>query len=171
MRYLFLSAAICLAALATATAVSYAQGDARGAAAATAELDAGVVNLDPLPPSVQPHVDPVADPSGAWSEITAARKTGGLQLAVGLAIAVIAGAIRLRLQPTPGQPEPDPESWHARTLALLGAAVALGWGFADRAAGATSWIGLATIAVGAAALVWRAVNPPRGAKHATGAAA
>ena len=53
---------------------------------------------------------------------------------------------------------------HWGLAALLGAAVMLGWGVADRAAGATSWIGLATIAVGAAALVWRAVNPPKGSK-------
>ena len=129
-------------------------------------LDAGTA---PLPPSLAPHADPVADPAATLSEFQQARRTGGLQLALGLTIAVIAGAIRARLQPTPGEPEPPPDTWRARSVALLGAAAMLAWGVADRAAGATSWIGLATIAVGAVALVWRAVNPPKGSK-ATAAA-
>lgn len=122
-------------------------------------LDAGPA----LPPSLAPHADPAVDPAATLSEFQQARRTGGLQLAMGVLVAVIAGAIRARLQPA-GEPEPPPDTWRARTVALLGAAAMLAWGVADRAAGATSWIGLATIAVGAAALVWRAVNPPKGSK-------
>lgn len=159
MRYLFLSAFACLVALMLVATISYAQGVDRGAASATAELDAGVAA-----PSVQPHADPAADPGGAWAEFQAARKKGGPQLAFGFLVAIIGAAVRERLQPEPGGAEPDPTSWRARTIALLGAAVALGWGVADRAAGAISWSGLMPIALGAAMLVWRAVNPPRGAK-------
>lgn len=115
-------------------------------------------------PSVQPHADPAADPGGAWAEFQALRKKGGPQLAFGFLVAILGAAIRERLQPAPGSAEPDPTSWRARTIALLGAAVALGWGVADRAAGAITWSGLMPIALGAAMLVWRAVNPPRGAK-------
>lgn len=115
-------------------------------------------------PSVQPHADPAADPGGAWAEFQALRKKGGPQLAFGFLVAILGAAIRERLQPAPGGAEPDPTSWRARTIALLGAAVALGWGVADRAAGAITWSGLMPIALGAAMLVWRAVNPPRGAK-------
>lgn len=115
-------------------------------------------------PSVQPHADPAADPGGAWAEFQALRKKGGPQIAFGFLVAVIAAAIRVRLQPAPGEDEPDPASWRARTVALLGAAAMLGWGVADRAAGAIAWSALIPIALAAGALVWRAVNPPRGAK-------
>lgn len=159
MRYLFLSAFAALVALTLVATISYAQGVDRGAASATAELDAGVVA-----PSVQPHADPAADPGGAWAEFQGLRKKGGPQIAFGFLVAVIAAAIRVRLQPAPGEDEPDPASWRARTVALLGAAAMLGWGVADRAAGAIAWSALVPIALAAGALVWRAVNPPRGAK-------
>ena len=159
MRYLVLSAFACLLALTLVATISYAQGVDRGSAAATAQLDAGVAA-----PSAQPHVDPAADPGGAWAEFQALRKKGGPQIAFGFLVAVLAAAIRVRLQPAPGEAEPDPKSWRARSLALLGAAVAVGWGVADRAAGAISWSALATITLAAAMLVWRAINPPRGAK-------
>lgn len=164
MRSFALSALACLLLIVIAGAVSYAQGVDRGSAAATAELDAGVMLPDAggVAPSKADHADPIADPAGAWQEFQDARKTGGLQIALGVLVAVVAGSIRRKLQPIPGQPEPDPESWRARSIALLGAAAMVAWGVADRAAGATSWIGLATIAVAAGALVWRAVDPPRG---------
>lgn len=185
MRYLFLSAFAAIVALTLVTAISYAQGVDRGEAAAIAELDAGAPDLGPYrtpgvvrvaavvdagvaAPSVQSHADPAADPGGAWAEFQAARKKGGPQLAFGFLVAIIGAAVRERLQPAPGGAEPDPTSWRARTIALLGAAVALGWGVADRAAGAITWSGLMPIALGAAMLVWRAVNPPRGSKRAGG---
>lgn len=160
MRYLVLSAFSCLLALTLVATISYAQGVDRGSAAATAQLDAGVAPA----PSAQPHVDPAADPGGAWAEFQALRKKGGPQIAFGFLVAVLAAAVRVRLQPAPGEAEPDPESWRARSLALLGAAVMLGWGVADRAAGAIAWSALVPIALAAGALVWRAINPPRGAK-------
>ena len=184
MRYLFLSAFAAIVALTLVTAISYAQGVDRGEAAAIAELDAGAPDLGPYrtpgvvrvaavvdagvaAPSVQPHADPAADPGGAWAEFQALRKKGGPQIAFGFLIAVIAAAIRVRLQPEPGEEEPDPASWRARTVALLGAAAMLGWGVADRAAGAIAWSALVPIALAAGALVWRAINPPRGSKRAT----
>lgn len=121
--------------------------------------DAGIVA-----PSAQPHADPAADPGGIWSEFQALRKKGGPQLAFGFLVAIIGTAVRERLRPAPGEDEPDPKSWRARTIALLGAAVAISWGLADRAAGAISWSGLMPIALGAAMLVWHAINPPKGAK-------
>lgn len=160
-----------LIAITVGSARLYAYGQSVGRADVAA-LDAGVdpvvaadhfVDAGVLPPSLAPHADPAANPAATLSEFQQARRTGGLQLALGVLVAVIAGAIRARLQPT-GEPEPPPDTWRARTVALLGAAAMLAWGVADRAAGATSWIGLATIAVGAAALVWRAVNPPKGSK-------
>lgn len=159
MRYLVLSAFACLIALTLVATISYAQGIDRGSAAATAQLDAGVPA-----PSAQPHVDPAADPGGAWAEFSALRKKGGPQIAFGFLVAVIAAAVRVRLQPASGEAEPDPESWRARSLALLGAAVMLGWGVADRAAGAIAWSALVPIALAAGALVWRAINPPKGSK-------
>ena len=161
MRYLVLSAFACLIALTLVATISYAQGVDRGSAAATAQLDAGVVAPAP---SAQPHVDPAADPGGAWAEFSALRKKGGPQIAFGFLVAVIAAAVRVRLQPASGEAEPDPESWRARSLALLGAAVMVGWGIADRAAGAIAWSALVPIALAAGTLVWRAVNPRRGAK-------
>lgn len=184
MRTAFLSTIVCLALIAVAGAVSYAQGEDRGLADTAAELDAGPADLGPyrtpgvvvdagvaavaplVAPSEAPHADPIADPAGAWSEFSAARKSGGLQIALGVLVAVVAAAVRRRLEPVPGAPEPDPESWRARTIALLGAAAMIAWGVADRAAGATSWIGLATIAIGAVALVWRAIDPSRGEARA-----
>lgn len=171
MRTVLISMFAALIVIATAGVWAHAQGE-RSAAAAAAAFDAGLppdagIDAVTVAPSQADHVDPIADPAGAWQEFQSARKTGGLQIALGVLVAVIAGSVRRRLQPVPGQPEPDPESWRARSIALLGAAAMVAWGVADRAAGATSWIGLATIAVAAGALVWRAVDPPRGSAKKT----
>ncbi len=184
MRTAILSTIVCLALIAVAGAVSYAQGEDRGLADTAAELDAGPADLGPyrtpgvvvdagvaaiappVAPSEAPHADPIADPSGAWAEFKAARKSGGLQLALGVLVAVVAAAVRRRLEPVPGAPSLDPKSWRARLSASLGAAAMLAWGVADYAAGATNGIGLATIAIGAVALVWRAIDPPRGEARA-----
>lgn len=175
MRTVLISMFAALIAVASVGVLAHAQGE-RSAAAAAAEFDAGladqlapdagVVAVAPVAPSEAPHADPITDPAGAWAEFKAARKSGGLQIALGVLVAVVAAAVRRRLEPVPGAPEPDPESWRARTIALLGAAAMIAWGVADRAAGATSWTGLATIAIGAVALVWRAIDPPRGEARA-----
>lgn len=113
-----------------------------------------------LPPSSTPVPDPLGDPDGFVDTLRKLRASGGLWVAIGVAVVTIAGGLARRWKPPADAPPLDPRSWQGRRLAIAGAAVMLGGAMADFAAGQIGWVAVLTIVAGAGALLWRAIRPP-----------
>lgn len=113
-----------------------------------------------MPPSSTPVPDPLGDPDGFVDTLRKLRASGGLWVAIGVAVVTIAGGLARRWKPPADAPPLDPRSWQGRRLAIAGAAVMLGGAMADFAAGQIGWVAVLTIVAGAGALLWRAIRPP-----------
>lgn len=166
MRYLVLSAFACLLALTLVSAISYAQGVDRGAAAALAELDAGSA----LPSQDLGDADrATAHPKETIDTITKVRRTGGLWAAAAVVL-LIAARLWIRYAKPSDDEEPDPTGWRARSLAAATALALLAATLVDIWLGPTPAIALVPVLPTVAMTLIDVVNPKRGSARQRAAA-
>jgi hypothetical protein len=107
-----------------------------------------------------------ATPDGLEAAWDWTRYSGALWIAALVAIVVGLRWIRARLEPSPGAVAPEPGSLKARLILWLGIVVAVGAAVVDKMAGEAGWGSVATAAIGAFTLAYRAGDDPmRGSKR------
>lgn len=129
--------------------------------AAPDALDAGptvaVVDTEPDVPAAKVAPDSV---------LTDGRESGGIWIGLLLAFVAAGRSYRARTMPKPGQPEPDPRSWRAKSIAIAGALVVVTAAVADALIGIGGWWAVIAAVGTSAAMVWSALDPPKGSKLA-----
>lgn len=120
-----------------------------------AELMPIVLQATGVPDMRTPHTSPVEDPLTFWQEVKSIRSTGGLWIAIGFFITVLAGLVKKWSAPTDGA---APPGWRARTYAIAGAAAMSAGAVVDWQLGAGSLATVLTVVLAAIALVRSAFN-------------
>lgn len=170
MRYFILALLACMALFTVAAAVVHAQAVDRGAAAATAEIDAGVpAHVAPALPSAElPTGDQVVQrPAESIDAITRARRTGGLWAAAAVIALLLSRAWIAYTAPPPGSTSPPPSGWRAKSLAVAVALAALAGTGVDVLLGPTPAIAFLTVGPTALMALIPVFNPVRGSARAT----
>lgn len=103
-----------------------------------------------VPDMRTPHTSPAEDPLTFWEEVKAIRRTGGLWIAVGFFVAVLAGLVKKWSVPTDGT---APTGWRARSYAIAGAVSMSAGAVVDWQLGAGSLATVLTVVLPAIALV------------------
>lgn len=108
-----------------------------------------------VPDMRTPHTSPAEDPLTFWQEVKAIRRTGGLWIAVGFFVAVLAGLVKKWSAPADGT---APPGWRARSYAIAGAVSMSAGAVVDWQLGAGSLATVLTVVLAAIALVRSAFN-------------
>ena len=108
-----------------------------------------------VPDMRTPHTSPTDDPLTFWEEVKGIRRTGGLWIAVGFVVAVLAGVVKKWSAPTDGA---APPGWRARSYAIAGAVSMSAGAVVDWQLGAGSLATVLTVVLAAIALVRSAFN-------------
>jgi hypothetical protein len=155
--------------------IAHAAAEDAGAEVA-AQLDAAagpsdpapvIAGPDPAPPPAIATPAPVSAPAGA-AALPSGMAHGLAWASVLLSLVAILRGVLARLEPTPG--EPAPAGWRARAIPILSSVIALLGALADVLAGAP-WHALVPVALTAVAMIWTAIDPPRGSARRPPAAA